>query len=57
MDAKQSDDQYTPEETARRRDAVVKAMINTPPTPRKPLGKKAKRPTHRARVSPPKRST
>ncbi len=28
----QNDDQYSPEETVRRRDAVVKAMLNTPPT-------------------------
>jgi len=28
------DDQYSPEETARRRDAVLKIMVNTPPQPR-----------------------
>jgi len=33
-------DEYSPEETARRRDAVLKAMINTPPRPHKPLSKK-----------------
>ncbi|HVC52479.1 MAG TPA: hypothetical protein VND87_10695 [Stellaceae bacterium] len=27
-------DQYDPEETARRRDAVLKIMVNTPPQPR-----------------------
>ena len=28
------DDQYSPEEAARRRDAVLKIMVNTPPQPR-----------------------
>jgi hypothetical protein len=32
--AKQNDDDYSPEETARRRDAVLKVMVNTPPQPR-----------------------
>jgi hypothetical protein len=27
------DDQYGPEETAQRRDAVLKIMVNTPPQP------------------------
>jgi len=29
-----ADDQYSPEEAARRRDAVLKIMVNTPPQPR-----------------------
>lgn len=29
-----SDDEYSPEEAARRRDAVLKIMVNTPPQPR-----------------------
>lgn len=29
----QTDDQYSPEETARRRDEVLKRMLNTPPKP------------------------
>jgi hypothetical protein len=33
MPPDQSDD-FTPEETARRRDAVLKIMVNTPPQPR-----------------------
>lgn len=28
------DDEYTAEEAARRRDAVLKVMVNTPPRPR-----------------------
>jgi hypothetical protein len=28
------DDQYAPDEAARRRDAVLKIMVNTPPQPR-----------------------
>jgi hypothetical protein len=28
------DEQYDPEEAARRRDAVLKIMVNTPPQPR-----------------------
>ena len=27
------DDEYSPEETARRRDAVLKILVNTPPRP------------------------
>lgn len=29
-----ADEQYTPEETARRRDEVIRHMANTPPQPR-----------------------
>jgi hypothetical protein len=29
-----SDEQYSDEETARRRDAVIKHMLNSPPKPR-----------------------
>jgi hypothetical protein len=28
------DDEYSPEDAARRRDAVLKIMVNTPPQPR-----------------------
>jgi len=31
MKTKATDDQFTDEETARRRDAVIKHMLNTPP--------------------------
>jgi hypothetical protein len=30
---KTNDDEYSPEETARRRDAVLKILVNTPPQP------------------------
>jgi hypothetical protein len=42
MVRKEPDDQYSPEEIARRRDAVLKAMINTPPTPHKAARLKGK---------------
>jgi hypothetical protein len=30
-------DQYSPEETARRRDAAIRRALNTPPTPQKEI--------------------
>lgn len=39
------DDEYSPEEAARRRDAVLKIMVNTPPQPhatRSPVRSKKK---------------
>lgn len=41
MDEKQSD-QYSPEETARRRDEAIRRALNTPPKPNKDyIGKSA----------------
>ena len=42
------DDQYSPEETARRADAVVRRMVKTPPQPNgkpKPRRRGKKKPT------------
>jgi hypothetical protein len=47
------DDRYSPEETARRVDAVIKRMLNTAPQPHKtrPLAAKPKeRPAQKGRV-------
>ena len=52
-----SDDQYSDEETVRRRDEVVKRMLNTPPQPRptKPKDEKGEeRPARKGRVHRPK---
>lgn len=39
-----SDDEYSPEEAARRRDEVIRRMANTPPQPRvSPQSKRAKK--------------
>lgn len=42
----QSDDAFSPEETARRRDDIIRRMIATPPQPKptKPVGSKRGRP-------------
>jgi len=51
------DDQLPESETARRRDEVIKRMLNTPPQPRRAkrqLPKEAKeRPARKARSKPP----
>jgi hypothetical protein len=38
-----SDDEYSAEETARRRDAAIRRALNTPPTPLKEIVGKSKR--------------
>jgi hypothetical protein len=53
MGKPQPDDSYNDDETARRRDEVIKRMLNTPPRPRqqKPRAAKPKtRPAHKGRV-------
>jgi len=50
MAKSQSDDTYGDEEAARRRDAVVRRMIRTPPTPQKPTPKSKARPASKGRV-------
>jgi len=43
-------DQYTPEETARRRDAAIRRALNTPPKPQKEIvGKSGRTPRKRSR--------
>jgi hypothetical protein len=51
MSPKSADDAYPSEETARRRDEVVKRMLNTPPQPRRAKQPKdaKKRPARKAR--------
>lgn len=48
MDSKPTDDQYSDEETAKRRDEVLKRMLNTPPQPHAPKPKE--RPASKGRV-------
>jgi hypothetical protein len=37
MQARDDDDQYSLEETARRRDEAIRRALNTPPTPQKEM--------------------
>jgi hypothetical protein len=48
---KTDESEYGAEEAARRRDAVLKIMVNTPPQPRsKPASKAKTRPASKGRV-------
>ncbi|HLZ67480.1 MAG TPA: hypothetical protein VKQ29_14695 [Aliidongia sp.] len=48
MDTKSTDEQYSDEEATRRRDEIIKRMINTPPKPHAPKSKT--RPASKGRV-------
>ena len=54
-DGQRPNDNYSDEEAARRRDAVIKRMLNTPPQPRRkkstpPIPKAKERPASKERV-------
>jgi hypothetical protein len=50
MDNKESADQYSEEETARRRDEAIRRALNTPPKPQKEIaGKSGRAPKKRER--------
>jgi hypothetical protein len=53
MVRKPSDDVYSPEETARRRDEAIRRALNTPPKPQKEIVGKSARPM-RKRFSRPR---
>jgi hypothetical protein len=50
------DDEYDAAETARRRDAIIKRMIATPPQPHKPRAKTRKKPALAKRATARKRA-
>lgn len=50
------DDQFSPEEAARRRDAVIRRMTMTPPQPKKTKNKSAAVPGKSPKARAPKRA-
>jgi hypothetical protein len=51
MNDQGSDDQYTPEETVRRRDDAIRRALNTPPKPQKEIVGKSGRPSRKRPTS------
>jgi hypothetical protein len=49
------DDQFTDDETARRRDAVIKHMLNSPPKPHSEMKIGKRKAESSAKASPPKK--
>jgi hypothetical protein len=47
-DQQSNDDQYSDEETARRRDGAIRRALNTPPKPQKEIAGKSGRPRKRS---------
>jgi hypothetical protein len=47
MMKKGADEQYTSEETARRRDEAIRRALNTPPKPQKEIAGKSGRPARK----------
>jgi hypothetical protein len=56
MQSKASDDQFSDEEIARRRDDVIRRMANTPPQPKPKKGTGASPAKKRGRVARPARA-
>jgi hypothetical protein len=56
MIAKPSDDEYTPEETARRRDEAIRRALSTPPKPQMEIAGKSSKRAREKRAPPKSRS-
>jgi hypothetical protein len=55
MQPKISDDEFSPEEIVRRRDAVIKHMLNTPPKPHSEMKLGKRKAKESAKPSPHKK--